>query len=219
VAGSREGGADRVGACRLTAGRRERRPCYSGSRMSHDDAGSDPLVPAVPRWALGVSDGLWHGGCREVVYVPDNPLSHILAALSANHPEVRATLATREEEAVGITAGLYLGGARPALLMQSSGLGNALNAIGSLLVAYQIPVVMIVSMRGDPGEWNAAQVPMGRAVVPALDALAIQHLSVSCEDEAREAVVSLATLAFGTRVPAACLLPRRLTVPVVGGRA
>jgi sulfopyruvate decarboxylase alpha subunit len=187
--------------------------------MSQGHSGSDSQAPALPSWAIGVSDGLWHAGCREVVYVPDNPLSHILAALAASHPVVRATLATREEEAVGIAAGLYLGGARPALLMQSSGLGNTLNAIGSLLVAFQVPVVMIISMRGDSGEWNAAQVPMGRAVVPVLDALGLQHLSVSRDDEAREAVVSLATLAFGTRMPAACLLPRRLTVRDGGGRS
>jgi sulfopyruvate decarboxylase alpha subunit len=182
-------------------------------------SGSDVRGPAIPRWAAGVSDGLWDGGCREVVYVPDNPLSHILEALERDHPTMRATLATREEEAVGIAAGLYLGGAQPALLMQSSGLGNTLNAVGSLLVAFQIPVVMIVSMRGDPGEWNSAQVPMGRAVVPVLDALGVQHLSIDREDEAREAVVSLAQLAFGTRLPVACLLPRRLTVPVGGGRS
>jgi sulfopyruvate decarboxylase alpha subunit len=187
--------------------------------MTHNHSGSDSQAPALPRWAVGVADGLWDGGCREIVFVPDNPLSHILVALSANHPEARATLATREEEAVGIAAGLYLGGAKPALLMQSSGLGNTLNAIGSLLIAFQIPVVMIISMRGDPGEWNAAQVPMGRAVVPVLDALGVQHLSVDRADEAREVVVSLASLAFGTRLPAACLLPRRLTVPVEGGRS
>jgi len=187
--------------------------------MTHNHSGSGSQAPALPGWAVGVSDGLWAGGCREVVYVPDNPLSHILAALATSHPMVRATLATREEEAVGIAAGQYLGGAKPALLMQSSGLGNTLNAIGSLLVAFQIPVVMIISMRGDPGEWNAAQVPMGRAVVPVLDALGLQHLSIARGDEAREAVVSLATLAFGTRVPVACLLPRRLTVPDGGGRS
>jgi sulfopyruvate decarboxylase subunit alpha len=162
---------------------------------------------------------LWAGGCREVVYVPDNPLSHILAALSENHPDVRSTLATREEEAVGIAAGLYLGGAWPALLMQSSGLGNTPNALASLLIAYQIPVVMIVSMRGDPGEWNAAQVPMGRAVAPVLDALGVPHLSVDRAEDAYDVVVSLANMAFSTRVPAACLLPRRLTVPVGGGRS
>ncbi len=178
-----------------------------------------PALTAIPRWAVGVSDGLWDGGCREVVYVPDNPLSHILAALDRDHGGVRSTLATREEEAIGIAAGLYLGGARPAVLMQSSGVGNTLNALGSLLVAYQIPVVMVVSMRGDPAEWNSAQVPMGRALASVLDALGIQHLSVEREEEARGAVLALAGLAFGTRGVAACLLPRRLTVPVEGGRA
>ena len=174
-------------------------------------------MPALPRWAVGVSEGLWEGGCREIVYVPDNPLSHILTAVRQDHPAVRATLATREEEAVGIAAGLYLGGAKPALLMQSSGLGNTLNAVGSLLVAFQIPVVMVVSMRGDPGEWNSAQVPMGRAVGPVLDALGVTRLSVDREDEARDVVVSLTQSAFGTRLPVACLLPRRLTAPVGGG--
>jgi sulfopyruvate decarboxylase subunit alpha len=189
------------------------------NQQSGTSANAPSSGPGLPRWAVGVSDGLWAGGCREVVYVPDNPLSHILAALTRDHPAVRATLATREEEAVGIAAGLHLGGARPALLMQSSGVGNTLNALGSLLVAYQIPVLMVVSMRGDPGEWNWAQVPMGRAVAPVLDALGVQHLAIVHEDEARDAVLALANLAFGTRTPAACLLPRRLTVPVEGGRA
>lgn len=184
-----------------------------------DNHSRSDFRPSLPPWAAGVSDGLWAGGCREVVYVPDNPLSHILAALGRDHPDVRTTLATREEEAVGIAAGFYLGGAKPALLMQSSGLGNTLNALGSLLVAFQIPVVMVISMRGDPGEWNAAQVPMGRAVAPVLDALGIQHLPVERGDEARDTVVSLSALAFGSRVPVACLLPRRLTVPVDGGRS
>jgi sulfopyruvate decarboxylase alpha subunit len=180
---------------------------------------SNQTQAALPRWATDISDGLWAAGCREVVFVPDNPLSLILAALARDHASVRATLATREEEAVGIAAGLYLGGAKPALLMQSSGLGNTLNALGSLLLAFQIPVVLVVSMRGDPGEWNAAQVPMGRAVVPVLEALGIQHLSIGPRDDAREVLVSIANLAFGTRMPAACLLPRRLTVPIEGGRS
>jgi sulfopyruvate decarboxylase alpha subunit len=188
------------------------------NQQTGTDTQAPPAGSVLPRWAVGVSEGLWAGGCRDVVYVPDNPLSHILAALSRDHPEVRATLATREEEAMGIAAGLYLGGGKPALLMQSSGVGNTLNALGSLLLAYQIPVVMVVSMRGDPGEWNWAQVPMGRAVAPVLDAFGVQHLSIDREDEARDAVLALAKLAFGTRVPVACLLPRRLTVPVEGGR-
>src|SRR4030042_1886019 len=104
-----------------------------------------PGAPPTPLWAAGICAGLYASGCREVVYVPDNPLSHILGALRRDYPDVRATMATREEEALGIAAGLYLGGALPALLMQSSGLGNALNALGSLLLPYQIPALFIIS--------------------------------------------------------------------------
>jgi sulfopyruvate decarboxylase subunit alpha len=178
--------------------------------------GTTPGKPLPPLWARGICAGLRASGCREVIYVPDNPLSHILHALKQDYPEVRATLATREEEALGIAAGLYLGGARPALMMQSSGLGNTLNALGSLLIPYQIPALFLISMRGDPGEWNAAQVPMGRAVVPVLDTFGVQHLFIEHPEAAQETVRAAAALAFGTRYPAACLLPRSLTAP--GGR-
>ncbi|MGE5360551.1 MAG: thiamine pyrophosphate-binding protein [Bacteroidales bacterium] len=165
-------------------------------------------------WAVGVCAGLQASGCRHVVYVPDNPLSQVLSLIASRCPEIRTTLATREEEAVGIAAGLALGGERTALMMQSSGVGNAVNGLASLLVAYQIPALLIVSMRGDPGEWNWAQVPMGRAVRPILDALGIQHLTVDRPDAVEEGVRASGALAFGTRHPAAVLLPRRLTVPV-----
>lgn len=178
---------------------------------------STACSPVIPQWAYGVCAGLRASGCRDVVYVPDNPLSHILRVLDQDYPDVRATLATREEEAVGIAAGLYMGGARPVLMMQSSGLGNCLNALGSLLVAYQIPALFVISLRGDPGEWNAAQVPMGRAVVPLLDAFGVQHLTIVHPGEAEETVRAIAALTFATRRPAACLLPRRLTAP--GGRS
>ena len=108
--------------------------------------------------------GVHAAGSRDVVYVPDNPLSHVLRVFEHQFRDVRLLLATREEEAFGIAAGLYLGGRLPTVMLQSSGLGNSLNALTSLLIPYQIPVLIVVSMRGDAGEWNAAQVPMGRAV-------------------------------------------------------
>src|SRR6185436_13936329 len=151
-----------------------------------DDAGGgasarrrgEPVTPGTavrPLWAEGVATGLHAIGSRHVVYVPDNPLSHVLASLDFSYPDVRTTVATREEEAFGIAAGLYLGGARPTVMLQSSGLGNSLNALTSLLLPYKIPVLAIVSMRGDAGEWNDAQVPMGRAVAPICDAIGVPH--------------------------------------------
>ena len=124
---------------------------------------------------------------------------------------MRLVLATREEEAFGIAAGLYLAGARPAVMLQSSGLGNSLNAITSLLLPYQIPTLMVISMRGDASEWNAAQVPMGRALPAILDAMAIPHLRVESGPQAEELVRQAAVTAFGTRTIGACLLARRMT--------
>ena len=170
-----------------------------------------PLQSPVPPWATGVCAGLAAASVGHVVYVPDNPLSHLLTVLARDHARICRTLATREEEAVGIASGLYLGGVRPAVLMQSSGLGNCANAIASLLVAYQIPVVFVMSMRGDPGEWNAAQVPLGQAIRPMLDALGVAHVSVERGEEAASIVRAASETAFSTRRPAACLLPRRLT--------
>jgi sulfopyruvate decarboxylase subunit alpha len=164
-------------------------------------------------WASAVAAGVHAAGSRHLVYVPDNPLSHVLAVLGAQFPDIHTTIATREEEAFGIAAGLYLGGARPTVMLQSSGLGNSLNAITSLLIPYQIPVLIVISMRGDEGEWNAAQVPMGRAIRPILDSMGIPHVTADAADTTADAVRVVGQTAFATRLPGACLLPRRLTVP------
>lgn len=165
----------------------------------------------TPAWALGVCAGIHAAGSRDVVYVPDNPLSHVLRGFEQQLRDVRLILATREEEAFGIAAGLYLGGHLPTVLLQSSGLGNSLNALTSLLTPYQIPVLMVVSMRGDGGEWNAAQVPMGRAVRGILDAIGVPHTTVASADGAADAVRLAGRTAFGTRTSGACLLPRNVT--------
>ena len=165
----------------------------------------------TPAWASGVCAGIHAAGSRDVVYVPDNPLSHVLRELDDRFRDIRLLLATREEEAFGIAAGLYLGGRLPTVMLQSSGLGNSLNAVTSLLLPYQIPVLVVVSMRGDAGEWNAAQVPMGRAVRSIFDAIGVPHATVESADGARETARLSGTTAFATRRMGACLLPRRVT--------
>ena len=166
-----------------------------------------------PRWAAAVCEGLRAAGSRHVVYVPDNPLSHVLRILGNEHADVRTTVATREEEAFGIAAGMYLGGARPTVMLQSSGLGNSLNALTSLLIPYKIPALVIISMRGDIGEWNDAQVPMGRAVRAICDAIGIPHATAETPETTAATVRLAGETAFGTRQLGVCLLPRRMTVP------
>ena len=169
------------------------------------------MARTEPLWASGVCAGVHSSGCRDVVYVPDNPLSHVLRIFEEQFKDVRLTLATREEEAFGIAAGLYLGGRKPIVMLQSSGLGNSLNAITSLLIPYQIPTLMAISMRGDASEWNAAQVPMGRSLPAILDALAIPYSHVTSAEEAESAVKIAADTAFGTRQLRAVVLARRMT--------
>ena len=164
-------------------------------------------------WAAGVCSGLHAAGSRHVVYVPDNPLAHVLAILQRSYGDVTTITATREEEAFGIAAGLYLGGARPTVMLQSSGLGNSLNALTSLLLPYQIPVLTIVSMRGDAGEWNAAQMPMGRALGSICDAIGMHRAIIETTAVAASTVHHVGRTAFGTRIPGVCQLPRRITVP------
>lgn len=164
-----------------------------------------------PHWASGVCSGVRAAGSRHVVYVPDNPLSHVLRVLDEGYSDIRTTLATREEEAFGIAAGLYLGGVKPTVMLQSSGLGNSLNALTSLLLPYKIPTLIIISMRGDAGEWNDAQVPMGRALRGICDAIGLPCVTAETPESTAETVRLVGQTAFGTRLPGVCLLPRRLT--------
>jgi len=164
-----------------------------------------------PEWAAGVCAGIRAVGSRHVVYVPDNPLSHVLRQLERDFSEIRTIVATREEEAFGIAAGLYLGGLKPTVMLQSSGLGNSLNALASLLLPYKIPALIIISMRGDAGEWNDAQVPMGRALRGLCDTVGLPHATAEAPESTAETVRLVGTTAFGARLPGLCLLPRRLT--------
>jgi sulfopyruvate decarboxylase subunit alpha len=175
-------------------------------------ASSSPDAPWPPAWAFEICRGLVELGTRDVVYVPDNPLSHVLRWIAAD-TKIRTTIATREEEAFGIAAGLYLGGARPVAMLQSSGLGNSINALASLNVAFEIPVLMLITMRGGPGEWNPTQHPMGLAVRPILDALHIPHLTIEDAQDAARRVLRAGEAVRETSRPGAVLLARKLWSP------
>ena len=70
----------------------------------------------------------------------------------------------REEDGVGVCAGAYLAGRKPAMFIQSSGLGNMLNALLSLSRTYELPLPVIASWRGVYQETIPAQVPFNQAL-------------------------------------------------------
>lgn len=90
---------------------------------------------------------------------------------------------TREEEGVGIAAGAALGGKRPALLMQNSGLGNSINALLSLTKLYRLPLPLIISQRGGKGEKVLAQMPMGKALLNLLKAARIDYVRIKKRED------------------------------------
>ena len=141
-------------------------------------------------------------GINFATSVPCVNLQELLALVSGD-PEIIHVPVTREEEGVGICAGAWMGGRRPALLMQNSGLGNSINALASLDILYGIPLLMIISHRGGKGESMIGQVPMGRLTVPLLDAMAIPHFSPRLE-EAEETVARAWSLAAQAAGPWLC---------------
>jgi len=163
-----------------------------------------------PGWAKHLADILRRNGIRMFATVPDYIVSHVLEHLTAD-AECRVVTVTREEEGVGLLSGAWLGGRRGALLMQNSGLGNSVNALASLNVASQIPIVLVLSHRGDLGEFNPAQVPMGQAAGPILDALGIRWIKPSSVAELEAQGDGLVKLAYTRRLPVAFLLPPELT--------
>ena len=109
-------------------------------------------------------------GIDFVVSVPCVNLSKVLNMLD-DDDEIIHIPVTREEEGIGICAGAYLGGKKPAILMQNSGLGNSINALKSLTELYEFPLLMIMSHRGTEGESICGQVPMGESTPRILEAM------------------------------------------------
>jgi sulfopyruvate decarboxylase subunit alpha len=104
-----------------------------------------------------------------------------------------------------------MAGRRGALIMQNSGLGNSINALASLNVAAQIPIVLVISHRGDLGEFNPAQVPMGQAAERILAALDIRYVVPKSPADLDAEGDGLIKLAYTRRLPVAFLLPPELT--------
>lgn len=147
---------------------------------------------------------------RNLVFLPDTVMGRLLA-LAEDDPFFRLVGVHREEEAVGILAGLFMGGQRGAMLVQSSGLGNALNALGSLAMAYRIPFPLLVSLRGELGEFNPAQLHMGRAVPMALESLTIQHVTLRSTTDLETIMEGALKTCFTAEEPFGILLSAQLT--------
>lgn len=161
-----------------------------------------------PQWAHAMYDFLRAQGVTQIAYVPDAG-HRVLIDRSLADPEVQSIPLTTEEEGVALLAGADLGGARGVLLMQSSGVGNCINML-SLTNGARFPFLTLVSMRGDFGEGNPWQFPMGQATQPVLEAMGVIVLRVETPEEVLPTLQAAATMAWQSGEAVAVLLTQRL---------
>lgn len=161
-------------------------------------------------WSDVVLQCLKQNNVQLLVHIPDTILTELIRTAQSDH-FFDVVSPTREEEGVGIVCGAYLGGRNGALLMQNSGLGNAANILGSLTVPYQIPMLLLISQRGELGEFNTVQVGMGQALRPTLDGLDVPHFTMDREDDVEKIMTGAIKLAFSTDRPVAVIVSPRLS--------
>jgi sulfopyruvate decarboxylase alpha subunit len=160
------------------------------------------------RWPEEIHRELAAAGVRIVGYVPDAGHKRLIELCQADR-KMRAVVLTTEEEGIGLAAGAWLGGQKSVLLMQSSGVGNIVNVLG-MVRECRFPLVTLVTMRGEQGEFNPWQVPMGQAVRPVLEAMGTVVQYVEKADEVAPVANAALRLAFGSYASVAVLISQRL---------
>jgi len=147
-------------------------------------------------------------GIRQVGYVPDAGHSRLIE-LCVNDPDIHDVVLTTEEEGVALAAGAALGGQRAALLMQSSGVGNCINMF-SLMKNCGFPCLTLVTMRGEFGEFNPWQVPMGAITEDVLKLAGFLTYRIDEADDVDDVVGAACDMAFDGNLQVAILLSQRL---------
>ncbi len=168
-------------------------------------------------WAQGVYDVIKAQGVRLISFVPDGGHRGLIERAQGDG-EMRAITLSTEEEGIALAAGAWLGGQKSVLLMQSSGVGNCVNML-SLLSTCQFPLLMLITMRGEWGEFNPWQVPMGQATPKVLEAMNVLVQRVDDPQELAGEVEAALRLSYNTSRPVAVLLSQKLLGAKVFGGA
>ena len=162
------------------------------------------MTPTPPAWPEDIFRGLCDMDIRQVAYVPDAGHARLLELCGAE-PTMTMVPLTTEEEGIAVLAGAWLGGRRGVLLMQSSGIGNCVNML-SLTRNCRFPLLILVTMRGQAGEANPWQVPMGRISGDVLGLAGVMVHGVDEPGRAADTVAAGGRAAFGGPAAVAVLI-------------
>lgn len=144
----------------------------------------------------------------QVAYVPDAGHTQLILDCEGDK-DIETVSLTTEQEGVAMLAGGWLGGKRGALLMQSSGAGNCVNML-SLAQECRFPLLMLITMRGEWGEFNPWQLAMGQSTQAILEASGCVVERADRAEEVGEVVFAGGQMAFSTNRPVAVLIGQRV---------
>ncbi len=164
----------------------------------------------VTNWHEIVLATLKANDVKLIIYVPDRVFTPLIKAIHAD-TFFTTFAAAREEEALGIISGAWMGGLRGAVLMQTSGFATIPNALASLVVPSQIPALIFVSERGTLGEFNIGQALVCKTMRPVLDSLAVENITITRQDELAFIIDRSIKQAVATQAPVTFILSPLLT--------
>ena len=160
-------------------------------------------------WAETIVESLKKSNTSLIAYVPDISIDQVTSLIEADS-YFHLVSASREEEAIGIAVGSYAVGRNSAVFMQSSGFGNSINAIASLCIPARVPIPIFINLRGGVGEFNIAQVAMGRTTRPILDLLGLVQFTLEDENRLDTLLDGALKLCHANRQPVAICLTQML---------
>ncbi|MBK7470051.1 MAG: phosphonopyruvate decarboxylase [Betaproteobacteria bacterium] len=162
----------------------------------------------APDWRDQIFEVLRAHDIRQAYHVPDAGHARLIEACQKS-ASIRTVVLTTEEEGVALAAGAWLGGQRSVLLMQSSGVGNTINMMG-LTRTLRFPFLTLITMRGEWGEFNSWQYPMGQGTPKVLAAMGLLIYPVDAAADVKPTVDAAARAAFNGGQAVAVLLRQKL---------
>lgn len=166
-------------------------------------------VDTQPTWEDKLISAFKRNDVRLIAYVPDKVLAKLIRKLQADD-FFTVLNPSREEEAVAMVAGAWMGGMRGIALMQTSGFATLPNALASLTIPYQLPVLMLVSERGTLGDHQLGQVIVCRTLRPILNCLNIENHALEAVEDVEFIADKTIQQAFSTQAPAALIISPKL---------
>jgi sulfopyruvate decarboxylase subunit alpha len=158
----------------------------------------------VPAYARLFMEGLADANVTIVAALPDSKLASVYRLCEAD-PRIRYVPVTNEAELPGIVAGAYLGGKRAVMIMENSGLRQGCEAIVRFAYCHGMPLVMVMSYRGELGEMNWWGHNHAEVMEPLLKALRIPYFFVDKNEKIKSSLVKAQIHANTSQWPVALI--------------